>query len=236
VLAIASEILSRLGLDGRYTITVNDLEIFNGITESLALDAGAREQMRQLVDVHNATALRSFLAAYASANECDALGQLAQLSGKAEVFDKARRVIANTRSLVAVDRLAALWRTIDSLGLSDRFEIDLGDVSRLDYYTGLVFKIYVAGAGSRIGSGGRYDQLTANFGKAEPAVGFVLDLDTLSETVRAGSGTILTDEPVKEALSIGHEDPTKLFLEALQLRARAERVVIGQVEETTCRT
>ncbi len=236
VLAIASEILSRLGLDGRYTITVNDLEIFNGITESLALDAGAREQMRQLVDVHNATDLRSFLAAYASANECDALGQLAQLSGKAEVFDKARRVIANTRSLVAVDRLAALWRTIDSLGLSDRFEIDLGDVSRLDYYTGLVFKIYVAGAGSRIGSGGRYDQLTANFGKAEPAVGFVLDLDTLSETVRAGSGTILTDEPVKEALSIGHEDPTKLFLEALQLRARAERVVIGQVEETTCRT
>src|SRR6266478_7783938 len=54
VLAIASEILSRLGLDGRYTITLNDLEIFNGIAESLALDAGAREEMRQLVDVHNA--------------------------------------------------------------------------------------------------------------------------------------------------------------------------------------
>ncbi len=67
------------------------------------------------------------------------------------------------------------------MGLGESFSVDLSDVSGLDYYTGLVFKIYVEGAGARVGGGGRYDDLTANFGRREPAVGFVLDLDALTD-------------------------------------------------------
>jgi len=67
--------------------------------------------------------------------------------------------------------------------LQDSFEIDLGDIPSLDYYTGLSLKIFVHGAGSSIGRGGRYDGLTGNFGRAEPAVGFVLNLDALTEIV-----------------------------------------------------
>jgi ATP phosphoribosyltransferase regulatory subunit len=83
--------------------------------------------------------------------------------------------------------LEHLWTVIESLELTDRFEIDLGDVSRLDYYTGLTFKIYVEGAGARVGSGGRYDGLTASFGKSEPAVGFVVDLDALTDILGANT-------------------------------------------------
>ena len=89
--------------------------------------------------------------------------------------------------MAALDLLEQVWCAIDSLGLAERFEIDLGDVSGLDYYTGLLFKIYVEGAGSRVGRGGRYDQLTSAFGRAEPAVGFVVDLDALTEVI-AGDG------------------------------------------------
>src|SRR6185436_10340492 len=88
---------------------------------------------------------------------------------------------------------------IETLGLSDCFEIDLGDVARLDYYTGLTFKIYVKGAGYRVGSGGRYDGLTASFGKAEPAVGFVVDLDALTDVLRLRS----MDASRAPALAVG---------------------------------
>ena len=67
--------------------------------------------------------------------------------------------------------------------LQDSFEIDLGDVSSLDYYTGLSLKVFVHGAGSSVGRGGRYDGLTGSFGRAEPAVGFVLNLDALTEVL-----------------------------------------------------
>ena len=34
-----------------------------------------------------------------------------------------------------------------------------------------------------VGRGGRYDGLTGSFGRAEPAVGFVLNLDALTEVL-----------------------------------------------------
>jgi ATP phosphoribosyltransferase regulatory subunit len=232
VVAIAVEILSFLGLDGSYTITINDLEIFNGIVGNLGLDATAQEHLRELVDTHNAGDLERFLAAYASTEECASFAQLVQLSGRSEVFENARRVITNERSVAALDRLEALWSVVDSLGLSAHFEVDLGDVSRLDYYTGLLFKIYVAGVGMRVGSGGRYDQLTANFGKAEPAVGFVLDLDALAEAMRTNESiTRLGDVAERTAALIMDEDPTVLFCEARRKRQQGEKVLISPKRE-----
>lgn len=79
--------------------------------------------------------------------------------------------------------VADLWQALETRGVSDLFEIDLGDVSSLDYYTGLSFKVFVSGAGSRVGGGGRYDSLIANFGMSEPAIGFVLNLDGLTDVL-----------------------------------------------------
>jgi ATP phosphoribosyltransferase regulatory subunit len=227
VVAIASEILTTLGLADRYVITLNQLGIFNGIVETLKLDPSLREEMRQLVDVRNETDLKRFLSAKAPAAESETLVRLVQLSGKAEVFEEARTLRPNEHSLAALDRLENLWRIIEGLGLSDHFELDLGDVSRLDYYTGLVFKIYVTGAGVRVGSGGRYDRLTGNFGKAEPAVGFVLELDPLAETLGAGNGWKLPAIEVKPARPISGDDSISMFREALKLRAQGERVSIN---------
>jgi ATP phosphoribosyltransferase regulatory subunit len=58
---------------------------------------------------------------------------------------------------------------------------DLGEVRGLDYYTGVHFEVYVAGAGRAAGAGGRYDELMRRFGRPMPAVGVSLDLDTIAE-------------------------------------------------------
>lgn len=59
---------------------------------------------------------------------------------------------------------------------------DLGEVRGLDYYTGMHFELFVAGAGRAAGAGGRYDELMGRFGRPMPAVGLSLDLDTLAES------------------------------------------------------
>src|SRR5260370_4776414 len=182
VLVITAEILKRLGLDGGFRITLNSVEVFNGIAEELALDGDARERMRSLIDVRDAASLRQFLDTFgAGLKDRDVFARLTQLSGKREILDQGRAAMTNPRSVAALDALEHLWVVIESLGLSDSFEIDLGDVSGLDYYTGLVFKIYIRGAGVRVGRGGRYDRLTASVGRAEPAIGLVLDLVSLTE-------------------------------------------------------
>jgi ATP phosphoribosyltransferase regulatory subunit len=233
VLVIVSEILRRLALDRSYVITLNDVEVFNGVAEGLALNPDSRDRLRHLIDGRNAVDLECFLSSHASVDDCRAFSQLIRLSGKLETLDRARGVITNARSGAALDRLENLWRIIESLGLTDHFEIDLGDVSRLDYYTGLTFKVYIEGAGARVGSGGRYDNLTANFGKSEPAVGFVLDLDALAGLLLSdNNGAMLTAPSERKAQCVSDDDLSVLFGEAIERRARGERVVISSREVT----
>jgi ATP phosphoribosyltransferase regulatory subunit len=182
VLRLAAEVLSRLDLRSSYCITINHVEIFNGIAAQMDLDTPAREQLRRLIDTRETAELQRFLQDRAT-NDGLAFSQLAQLTGKRDVLRAAREVIRNDRSLAGVNALEDLWVEIDSLGLQNDFEIDLGDVPSLDYYTGLTLKVFVHGAGGSVGRGGRYDGLTGNFGRAEPAVGFVLNLDALTEVV-----------------------------------------------------
>ncbi len=236
MLLIAAEVLEKLNLGEHYCITLSSVEIFNGIAENLALGDGARETMRQLIDLKDAAGLQNFLAAYAP-DEAERFARLTRLSGKRAVLDEARGVITNKRSVAALDRLEELWRVLESLDKTKAFEIDLGDVSGLDYYTGLIFKIYVAGAGARIGRGGRYDNLTENFGRREPATGFVLELDGITDALaRSANG----DAQFREHTStddhnythIEAPNATQLFREAQQRRAGGERVLLcGKSEE-----
>jgi len=180
VLRLAAEILSRLNLQSRYCITINNVEIFNGVAAHLNLEDRAREQLRRLIDTRETAELQRFLKNYPEAH---AFSQPTQLTGKRNVIQAARSALTNARSLAALDSLEDLWMEIESLGFENSFEIDLGDVSSLDYYTGLSLKIFVYGAGASVGRGGRYDGLTGSFGRAEPAVGFVLNLDALTEVL-----------------------------------------------------
>jgi len=189
VLRLAAEILSRLDLPARYCITINNVEIFNGVAAHLDLKPVAREELRRLIDTRETAELQRFLNGLSN-SEARGFLQTTQLSGRSEVIRAARKVITNARSAAALDSLEQLWTAVESLGLADRFEIDLSDVSSLDYYTGLSLKVFVHGAGTSIGRGGRYDGLTGNFGRSEPAVGFVLNLDALTEIVARGRGNI----------------------------------------------
>ena len=231
ILGIICEVLERLELDRRCSMTLNDVEVFNGIAEQLKLGSEARDEMRELVDARNAADLERFLAHHSSAADARALAQLIRLSGKRKILSEARRLITNPRSSLALDRLERLWSVIEALQLADRFEIDLGDVSRLDYYTGLTFKIYISGAGTRVGSGGRYDGLTASFGKAEPAVGFVFELDMLTEVLRQGFDESSLIKQSTAATKLSGQNLRDLFTAARRKRATGERIVINWNEE-----
>jgi len=230
LLAIVCEVLQHLGLVRGCSITLTDIDVFNGIAEELKLNPESRDEMRRLVDIRNTSDLEQFLVQYSSAKDSQALARLTQMSGKGEILNDARQAISNARSQAALDRIGRLWSVIESLQLTAHFEIDLGDVSRLDYYTGLTFKVYVDGAGRRIGSGGRYDGLTASFGKAEPAVGFVLELDALTDILLGSADSSSAAKSVARPAQITGTDLSGLFRAAMDKRALGERIVIDSSE------
>ena len=223
VLAIAAEVLERLNLGGSYRVTLNHVGVFNGVAEQLGLSADAREEMRQLVDARDAGALGEFLKTLGrSGATAERAARLARLSGGRAIPEGAREVLSNERSRAALDELERLLSAVETLGLGTGFSVDLSDVSGLDYYTGLVFKIYVEGAGARVGGGGRYDDLTANFGRREPAIGFVLDLDALTDIL--ASRDFEAQNGADAPAAVAGDDVTERFREARLRRERGERI------------
>ncbi|HEY6246328.1 MAG TPA: ATP phosphoribosyltransferase regulatory subunit [Pyrinomonadaceae bacterium] len=225
VLLVAAEILKDIGLADSFCITINDVGIFNGLLKLLNAQSQSHETLRRLIDTRDRGELRNFLD-----HNCDnktvreALYKLTELTGKQEILGEARRVISNTDSVAALDRLGRLWEVIESLGLDGSFEIDLADVSSLDYYTGISFKVFIKGVGYRVGRGGRYDGLTANFGSSEPAVGFVLSLDSLVEVLSQSTYVNGKDEPTR---SIGAGELRETFLSAVTERSKKQRIRIN---------
>ena len=73
------------------------------------------------------------------------------------------------------------------LNQGDRIMIDLGLVHEMDYYTGIMFRGYIGGAGAAILSGGRYNALCAKFGKDMPAGGFGIDVESVADSLAGQS-------------------------------------------------
>jgi ATP phosphoribosyltransferase regulatory subunit len=221
VLAVAAEVLARLGL--RFRVTLNHVGVFKGVAEQLGLEEAERERVRRLIDARDAAGLEVILETLAVEDASGLARGLTRLAGGRGAIEEARAALDNARSREALDALEKTWGIVEALELSDVFDFDLGDVSGLDYYTGLVFKIYAEGAGSRVGSGGRYDELTANFGRREPAVGFVLDLDAVSEILSRGDFDSENGARPRPH-SVEGADAAERLREAKRLRAQGRRV------------
>ena len=63
--------------------------------------------------------------------------------------------------------------------------IDLGELRGFDYYTGVRFAAFAAGAPTAVLRGGRYDELLARYrGAPRPATGFAIDLEVVAQALR----------------------------------------------------
>jgi len=134
-----------------------------------------RAAVRRLIDRKDAAGL--------AAAAPGALTELPFIIGRRDALERAARVARDSsQAREAIDRLRAVDAALTD---DDRRHVvyDFGEVRGLDYYTGIHFEVFVAGAGAAVGAGGRYDDLMARFGRALPAVGLALDLDTLVEAV-----------------------------------------------------
>src|SRR5262249_14593184 len=115
------------------------------------------------------------------ADVTEAVVQLTTLAGDASVLAEASRALSFCAAArEAVEELAGVVSTLREAGLGAHPAGGLGGGRGLDYYTGLVFRIYAPGLGFEVGGGGRYDALLGRFGRPMPAVGFMLGLDRVA--------------------------------------------------------
>ena len=172
----------RLTLELARTMGLRDFQLNLGHVGVLApglsaLTEATRGDVRRWIDRKDRGSLTRGLAG--APVEARALCELAFVIGRREALNDALR--AGSPSVRP--GLEHLCRLDDALSSADRDHVvyDLGEVRGLEYYTGIQFELFTAGAGRAAGAGGRYDDLMGRFGAPMPAVGVSLDLDTIAE-------------------------------------------------------
>ncbi len=179
VIQVAMEALQRVGIQ-RFQFNLGEMGFFAGLVERVGLSAPDLSRIKKLIDLKDPVGLQVEMERLQlSTKQRKVLYALLQLTGNSETIDSARRLVSNEKSLLALDNLAGLYAELRRQKLSTHVTIDLSEVRGLDYYTGIIFKIYVPGMGFEVGSGGRYDNLLKNFGCDLPSVGFTFFLERL---------------------------------------------------------
>jgi ATP phosphoribosyltransferase regulatory subunit len=152
-----------------------------GLFESLSLQKEQEKELMGYVESKNLPELEQAIRTWDLSEEgARALLRLPQLYGQPQaVLKEARSLCLNKQMEDAVSNLAQVVDNLKDL-IDVPLQLDLGFTNRMHYYTGLIFKGYMQNAGTALVSGGRYNDLSTQFGPNRPACGFGLNLSYLS--------------------------------------------------------
>ncbi len=228
VLSMAIEALDACGVTD-YHIEIGHVGYFSALLESLGADTETQGVLRQLVEKKDFVSYRATLTPYLQTEAGKALWNLPRMFGGAEVLEQAKLQTDNPAAREAVAYLEEIYGVLSAAGLSDHVQFDLGLIQNIEYYTGMIFRGFVQGAGSNVISGGRYDRLIGQFGKEIPATGFGLDVEavagcrTPAEHKRPELLIWYQREQLKSALEYLNQQPAGTAM--LSVSARPEEAV-----------
>lgn len=195
IVAMAVDALRACGLT-RFHIELGHAGFFRSLAAGMDMTEEQVEEMRRLIEGKSFAALAEYLKPWQGQAGCAALLRLSRLFGGVEVLDEAQQLAGQN---AALNYLQELYDILSAAGYGQYLRFDLGLVHQIDYYTGVVFRGYVEGAGDAVLSGGRYDTLMGDFGRNAPATGFAVDVDAVARcrpsAERPGVGTLVHFAP-----------------------------------------
>lgn len=180
VISIAIKSLLKVDIDFR--IEIGHANYYKGLLEEINIDnQDTYELLKELIENKNFVELEKL------ASELDlddkvkkVIVEMPNLYGDFRtVLEEAQSLCLNNKMCESLKDLREVCEIIEDFGYGEYISVDLGLINHLDYYSGVIFKGYMASHGEMILSGGRYDDLTQNYGKSIPATGFAINIDEL---------------------------------------------------------
>ena len=234
IIALVIQMLLASGLR-EFQISVGHVGFFQALADEAGFDEQTVMELKELIKNRNTFGVEKLLAGLELSDSVKKpLQALTGLFGTAEVIDRAEALTDNPKALEVLERLRAIWRTLELYGVEKYVSFDFGMLSRYMYYTGIIFRGYTFGTGDAIVKGGRYDDLLGHFGKDAPAVGFVAVIDQLQSALsRQG---IKQDIPGSHCMIIYEsEKQAEAIRKASELRAKGIDVELVRITKNRTR-
>ena len=193
VLSTAVEALAGFDRDN-FRLEIGHIGYFKALVDKLNADDEVKEEIRTLISSKNYPVLNDLLDKVDDKKLANALKQLPRLFGGIDVLDKAASLYTDEKISDILDNLREVFVRLTEMGYDGKISLDLGIVSHIDYYTGIVFRGYLSNIGEAVLKGGRYDNLVGEFGRDCNAVGFGINVDSAAKHIMLQGGAHSTEK------------------------------------------
>ena len=221
VLTLAAKSLTAIAADS--VLDVSHLGIVSAVLDALEIDADTRRALLRCIGEKNLHELSAIATAAGVLPErLEALKKLVTSYGTpSTVLPSLLPSLEGVVPAAMLEEFAALLTALERSPVGGIVRVDFSVVGDIGYYSGIVFKGFVAGAAEGLLSGGEYDGLMRKMGKSESAIGFAVYLDALE---RLGENDLAYDI---DTLVLYDEtaDPAALGRAIEQLAADGESVL-----------
>ena len=185
VIITAIESLKKLGLED-FIIEIGQVKLLKDIIEKLQIQEIDEERLLEALENKNLIELGKLLEGIDIAEDIKLIiNKIPTLYGKPqEVLEELKGLPLTMEMVKAVEELELVFKVISSFGYDEYITFDLGMLSQLGYYTGIIFKGYTKDLGEVLCSGGRYDKLLEDFGMKCPATGFAFIINKITKALK----------------------------------------------------
>lgn len=213
-----------------FQVEVGHVGFFNGITAEAGLSKDAIAELKEIIRNKNLFSIEALLTRENIDEKYnDIFYRLPQMFGDVNILSQAASMTENETALSAISHLEEVYDILKDYGYEKYVSFDLGVLSELDYYTGVIFKAYTFDVGEPIANGGRYDNLIGQFGKDKASIGFCITIDLLHLAIIRQK--IVVVKPTKNRLIVYDDSNLK---EAVRLAGKLRREGINTVLSGAC--
>lgn len=211
ILMLTDSLCQKVGLK-RFGLKVGHVGILRGILGQEKVIEKDQNAIMQLMDKKQYDDAVKLVESAGVSKKCvRTIRELVECKGKniADVLNRIKELVKDyENSVAAVENLRTILELVNKSGYSIDLTIDAGFARGLEYYTGMVFEIFVPDLDIALGGGGRYDKLVELFGgEPTPAVGvahgmdrITLAMETQKIDLKAKKERTIIVVPIKEEL------------------------------------
>ena len=188
VIAMCSDSIEALGITGA-DVNINHLGIIRGLFKHFEVDSETQRELMVVIDKGDKDLLKESLSGDNPIISNDELNQillkLIDLVGDKSILEDVNELIKDyEKPQEAFEQLKELVDLLESFDM-DNYTLNLGVARGLDYYTGIVFEIYVEGLGAQkqVCGGGTYSLIKVFGGQEVESTGFALGFDRLMNAI-----------------------------------------------------
>ncbi|MEC5424620.1 ATP phosphoribosyltransferase regulatory subunit [Virgibacillus sp. C22-A2] len=184
VIMLAIHTLKDIGFSN-FKIEIGHAGFFKELITQAALSSSELAHLQTLIQSKNTAEIDPFLAELSIPESLRAaISVIPMMYGDPKlVIEQAKMNCMNENMQSKLQNLIDVFEVLKDYGADDSIVFNLGLINNMNYYSDIIFQGFIEQVGKPVLMGGRYDNLSKQYGTPLPAVGFAFEVDLMLDAL-----------------------------------------------------